>query len=92
MSYGMRYLLKMIFNVAVGEDDNDGNQQAQRPAAPEGFVRWLDDLDATADEGTPALRAAWKASSDVNREYLTKYGEGKWEALKAKAAKVQVKA
>ena len=25
MSYGMRYLLKMIFNVAVGEDDNDGN-------------------------------------------------------------------
>ena len=24
-TYGMRYLLKMIFNVAVGEDDNDGN-------------------------------------------------------------------
>lgn len=24
-SYGMRYLLKMIFNVAVGEDDSDGN-------------------------------------------------------------------
>ena len=25
MSYGMRYLLKMIFNVAVGEEDVDGN-------------------------------------------------------------------
>jgi hypothetical protein len=25
MSYGSRYLLKLIFNVAVGEDDNDGN-------------------------------------------------------------------
>lgn len=25
MSYGMRYLLKFIFNVAIGEDDNDGN-------------------------------------------------------------------
>lgn len=25
VSYGMRYLLKMIFNVAVGEDDDDGN-------------------------------------------------------------------
>lgn len=25
MSYGSRYLLKMIFNVAVGEDDDDGN-------------------------------------------------------------------
>lgn len=23
--YGMRYLLKMIFNVAIGENDNDGN-------------------------------------------------------------------
>lgn len=28
MSYGMRYLLKGIFNVAVGEDDNDGNEPA----------------------------------------------------------------
>jgi len=25
MSYGMRYLLKLIFNVAIGEDDTDGN-------------------------------------------------------------------
>lgn len=25
VSYGCRYLLKMIFNVAVGEDDDDGN-------------------------------------------------------------------
>jgi len=28
MSYGMRYLLKLIFNVAVGEDDDDGNSAA----------------------------------------------------------------
>jgi len=26
MSYGMRYLLKLIFNVAIGEDDDDGNK------------------------------------------------------------------
>lgn len=25
MSYGMRYLVKFIFNIAVGEDDTDGN-------------------------------------------------------------------
>ena len=32
-SYGMRYLLKMIFNVAVGEYDLDGNDpEPQRPA------------------------------------------------------------
>lgn len=29
MSYGMRYLLKLIFNVAVGEDDDDGNSTDQ---------------------------------------------------------------
>jgi len=28
VTYGMRYLLKMIFNVAIGEDDNDGNGPA----------------------------------------------------------------
>jgi hypothetical protein len=26
MTYGQRYLLKLIFNVAVGEDDDDGNR------------------------------------------------------------------
>jgi ERF superfamily len=26
MSYGMRYLVKMIFNVAIGEDDDDGTE------------------------------------------------------------------
>jgi len=36
-SYGMRYLLKMIFNVAIGEDDNDGNG-----SQPQGGV--LDDI------------------------------------------------
>jgi hypothetical protein len=29
-SYGMRYLLKGIFNVAVGEEDSDGNQPEDR--------------------------------------------------------------
>lgn len=35
MSYGMRYLLKMIFNVAIGEDDNDGNVETPVVASPE---------------------------------------------------------
>lgn len=31
MTYGMRYLLKMIFNVAIGEDDDDGNSASDPP-------------------------------------------------------------
>ena len=37
MSYGMRYLLKMIFNVAVGEDDVDGNE----PVADNKALDWI---------------------------------------------------
>lgn len=34
-SYSMRYLLKMIFNVAVGEDDDDGNAAGKAPSVEE---------------------------------------------------------
>lgn len=37
-TYGMRYLLKMIFNVAVGEDDNDGNGVQSSERLEEGLV------------------------------------------------------
>lgn len=50
-SYGMRYLLKMIFNVAVGEDDDDGNAAALPTITAEQCCL-LDDLiaDVGADK------------------------------------------
>ena len=47
VSYGMRYLLKMIFNVAVGEDDDDGNLAPQGPTISEAQVA---DLAALMEE------------------------------------------
>jgi len=44
-SYGMRYLLKMIFNVAIGEDDDDGNQ-ASRPKITEDQAKEIEALMA----------------------------------------------
>jgi hypothetical protein len=46
VQYGMRYLLKMIFNVATGDDDDDGN------AASEACISMNQamDLEALADE------------------------------------------
>jgi len=42
-SYGMRYLLKMIFNVAVGEDDDDGNAAGRAPTEAEVKAeRWVE--------------------------------------------------
>lgn len=89
-SYGMRYLLKMIFNVAVGEDDDDGNRAgrvvpAPVLAEPEGFTDWWDDLLATADEGYAALEQAWKASSPNYRRYAAATRREAVEALKARA-------
>ncbi len=86
VSYGMRYLLKMIFNVAVGEGDDDGNGAAAKgkpqAEAPKGYDNWLADLQAAADEGTPVLSAAWKASKVEFRNYIR---AGEWENLKKTA-------
>lgn len=47
-SYGMRYLLKMIFNVAVGEEDKDGNvpKQSISPEQAEQIKNAIVDADA----------------------------------------------
>jgi hypothetical protein len=85
MSYGMRYLLKMIFNVAVGEDDRDGNEPPAKPEAPapKGFEEWLKDLSAAADNGTKVLGDAWRQSKDEYRKHIKAV---EWERLKRVAA------
>lgn len=76
MSYGQRYLLKLIFNVAIGEQDDDGNGAGETYDPTD----WLDaiadaadkaELDNLADQlkkaqGIPqgalkAIRQAWAA-------------------------------
>jgi hypothetical protein len=44
MSYGSRYLLKLIFNVAVGEDDDDGNLSGGLDKITKEEVAELEDL------------------------------------------------
>lgn len=48
-SYGMRYLLKMIFNVAVGESDSDGNTGAHIPEEKVvEHLTWMEDAQDIA--------------------------------------------
>ena len=83
MSYGMRYLLKMIFNVAVGEDDRDGNDEPQTlNNAPAGFDDWLSDMDTHTDAGFEALTKAWGLSKPSYRSFIR---VETWEAMKKKA-------
>src|SRR5262249_60274341 len=38
LSYGMRYLLRLIFNIAVGEGDDDGNKAAAQQQSQQGTI------------------------------------------------------
>lgn len=92
MSYGMRYLLKMIFNVAVGEDDRDGNVVDERPKPPKGFNEYWKQLTDAAEKGKAALEAVWACSEDepykTYRKYIANYGKSEYEALKVRAKQV----
>lgn len=65
VTYGMRYLLKMIFNVAVGEDDTDGNQpspeEVRKAAHDEALGRHSESIDYIKD---CIAREDWKGMTD----------------------------
>lgn len=80
MSYGMRYLLKLIFNVAVGEEDNDGNEDQD--------VDWVGLAEkATSAKELQAIRrdgtAAFQKAKD--RDGYAKFAV----AVKARAAQLE---
>lgn len=80
MSYGMRYLLKLIFNVAIGEDDNDGNgdgggsgsEGATRSYTPEQKITetLLDSGRAASMEGSAALTKWWSKLSPKEQKLM----------------------
>lgn len=90
MSYGMRYLLKMIFNVAVGEDDDDGNRagrtEEEPTEAPKGYEPWVLGLEAEVERGTAALMKAFNGGAEPLRMHLVKKHKASWESLKTRAA------
>ncbi len=91
LSYGMRYLLKMIFNVAVGEKDDDGNAASAKGKAriaepPKGYEDWVTDLLATADNGTPATQKVWRDEKSAPfRAYMGAVEPQRWTAIKGRA-------
>lgn len=55
MSYGSRYLLKLIFNVAVGEDDDDGNGAGGNGPITDEQVAVIAELMDRFDADVPAF-------------------------------------
>lgn len=76
MTYGMRYLLKMAFNVAVGEDDDDGNAGGTM----DNLADWLDALAGC--NNLEQLKAEYIKALKIAREAKDKGAEQKLEAAK----------
>lgn len=68
------------------------NGPTSPPVPPGGFEAWIVALEATADDGTEPLKAAWKASKPAYRKYVTTHMADTWEALKAIADRKSVSA
>lgn len=68
MSYGMRYLLKMIFNVAIGAEDDDGNAAAAGPKIDEQQVAEINRLIKETDSGSGHYKEDFLC-------YLSKHGK-----------------
>ena len=94
ITYLRRYALQSFVGVAPEDDDANAASakshtvKAAPVVAPKGYVDWLSDLDAVADEGINALQAAWKKSKAEYRAHLTDTNNAGWDSIKAKAAQV----
>ena len=66
-SYGMRYLLKMIFNVAVGEDDTDGNAEGETMDNLAERLEWIADC-RNKEELTKIFVAAYNLADRMGDE------------------------
>lgn len=89
-SYGARYLLKGIFNVAIGEYDMDGNAPAA--GMDEGALAdHLAAIDAAADADSlkKSFGSAWKAAEAANDKgamrLLTQHKDARKKALGVKS-------
>lgn len=65
-SYAKRYLVKDIFNIAIGEDDNDGNGPAMTGQEVDRLQEWIDSITSSSnfDELDHHFREAYKANEN----------------------------
>lgn len=87
-SYGSRYLLKMIFNVAVGETDDDGNGTSGQRMAEPTLLSYLDSIASAAnvDELRVRYMEAYKVAQELGDRDAMAAFERKKDARKKELA------
>jgi hypothetical protein len=73
-TYGRRYLVGMIWNLAIGED-TDGNMPPSRDDAPEpmGYAGFRAEMESAAMASNAELNAVWKAAKPQFKLHATKH-------------------
>jgi ERF superfamily protein len=92
MSYGQRYLVKLIFNVAVDADD-DGNRAGGKvtPPEPDGFEDFWTLVTEAAMKGQKAFDAAWDTGNGAQKTYGREVRRDQYNQLKKTAATAERK-
>lgn len=82
-SYARRYLLKGIFNVAIGEDDTDGNPDPGGEMDEDALKDWLAKIEesATVDELRQNYLAAAKAANEASDRKALQIFDAKKKAV-----------
>ena len=90
VSYGRRYTTLDLLNISTRGADNDGQRRdPEPPTPPKGFNENLvADLEASADNGWPALQRVWKSWTQEQRDYLQRINPSLMNKLREKARAV----
>lgn len=80
-SYGMRYLLKMIFNVAIGEEDDDGNAATGQDLRDAALNDLINRVNSASDQAQ--LTKVWQSGVTILKAARDHDG---YEELKAAVA------
>lgn len=86
-SYGMRYLLKMIFNVAVGETDDDGNgghSAPQERMEDVTITEWVEAMQQAPDQESlkQVFADCWNRAKKLNDHTAKDAFQRTYEACK----------
>lgn len=84
VAYGMRYILKMIFNVAVGDEDKDGNTGEAPRISDERYIQLEEKIQGAvgAEELKQAFALAYKEAKAANDEGARKQFTAVYEVRK----------
>jgi hypothetical protein len=93
MSAALKYALLQTFLIPTesSEDADATTQEPSIPKPPTGFEEWFTDFQAVAEEGYPALAAAWRGTTEEYRDYAKTYCLAACDAAKKLANAVTTK-